>query len=179
MKQTKYIPSMGLAFFEEADMKKLEKYAKEGWILEKFAPLGYKLRKEKPQNIEYSLDYQKEADEDYYSYFEAAGWSHVCSVGNEINIFSAPVGTKPIYSDKVTNIEKYEREHKQMGKLALPLLIAFVIFLSLSMLSKYSWIPENIGTVSMILTTIALVILVFPGLPYISYYFKLKRMRKG
>lgn len=178
MKLTKYIPSMGLAFFEEKEMKKLRKYAKEGWFLESFAPLGYKLRKGRPKDIEYSLDYNKGADEDYYSYFEAAGWSHVCSTGNEIHIFSSPLGTKPIYSDKVTHIEKYEREHKQMGKLALPSLIVFVIFLSLSILANYSLIPKNIGTVSVILTIIALVPIVFSGLPYVSYHFKLKKMRK-
>ena len=34
---------VGITFFEEKDMKKLSEYAKEGWILERFAGIGYKL----------------------------------------------------------------------------------------------------------------------------------------
>src|SRR5699024_1009621 len=82
MKQKKYVSSGGLAFSEEKDMKKLSKYAKKGWILEGFAPFGYRLQKGEPATIQYSLDYQMDADEDYFAYFEAAGWSHVCSSGN-------------------------------------------------------------------------------------------------
>lgn len=49
MKNTKYVTSGGLAFTEKGDMQKLSKYAKRGWLLESFAPLGYKLRKEIPR----------------------------------------------------------------------------------------------------------------------------------
>ncbi|HZG73628.1 MAG TPA: DUF2812 domain-containing protein, partial [Chondromyces sp.] len=104
MRTIKYVSNNGLAFTEEKEMKKLADYAKQGWILEGFAGLGYKLKKSEPQNIVYSLDYQQEADQEYFSYFETAGWSHVCSAGKEIHIFSAPAGTEPIYSDRETTI---------------------------------------------------------------------------
>ena len=178
MKKVKYIPSGGLAFYEEKEMKKLSKYAKEGWMLEKFAGLGYMLRKGESKNIEYSLDYQKEADEEYFAFFEAAGWSHVCSVGNEIHIFSAPTGTKPIYSDKPTTVEKYEREKKQMGKAALPFFISTVVFWLLSFVSSWGWVPESIGFIFWALGMISLIILIFPGLPYLSYQFRLWKLRK-
>jgi hypothetical protein len=178
MKKIKYVPSGGLAFFEEKDMKKLSEYAKEGWILESFAVFGYKLRKGERRSIEYSLDYQKEADVEYFTYFEEAGWSHVCSAGNEIHLFSAPRGTKPIYSDKPTTIEKYEREKKQMGKAAFPFFISTVVFMFLSILSKYGWLSENTGNFFELLGLVSLIILIFPGLPYISYQFKLNKLRK-
>jgi hypothetical protein len=179
MKETKYVPSGGLAFSEEKDMMKLQAYAKEGWLLYKFALLGYKLKKGEPQDIQYSLDYKRNADEDYYSYFEAAGWSNVCSIGNEIHIFSAPIGTKPIYSDKATAIEKYEREQKKMKKIALPSLIIFIALTAVSILGEYELLPLPVRIGSSILSIIPLVILVFSGMPYISYTFKLRRMRKG
>lgn len=178
MKKIKYVPSGGLAFFEEKDMKKLSNYAKEGWILESFAGIGYKLRKGEPRNIEYSLDYQKEVDDEYFTFFEEAGWSHVCSVGNEIHLFSAPTGTKPIYSDKPTTIEKYEREKKQMGKAALPFFTSTVVFMFFSSLSKYGWLSENTGNFFELLGMVSLIILIFPGLPYISYQFRLNKLRK-
>ncbi|MEH7253686.1 DUF2812 domain-containing protein [Neobacillus niacini] len=178
MRKVKYIPSGGLAFYEEKEMKKLAKYAKEGWILEKFAGLGYKLRKEESKDIEYSLDYQKEADDEYFTFFEAAGWSHVCSAGNEIHIFSAPTGTKPIYTDKPTTVEKYEREKKQTGKAALPFFISTVVFWLLGVFSNWGGISESIGIFFQVLGLISLIILIFPGLPYLSYQFKLWRLRK-
>ncbi|PEA56757.1 hypothetical protein CON64_00515 [Bacillus pseudomycoides] len=178
MKKTKYISSGGLAFYEEKEMKKLDEYAKKGWILEGFAPLGYKLRKDEPKNIQYSLDYQQDADEEYFMYFEEAGWSHVCSSANAIHIFCAPVGTKPIYSDKTTIIEKYDREKKLMGKVALPLLVSTVIFFLLSILSSNNWMPEIVGNIASFLGFVSLVILVFPGMPYIAYCFKANKLRK-
>lgn len=178
MKKTKYVSSGGLAFYEEKEMKKLGEYAKKGWILEEFAPLGYKLRKGEPENIQYSLDYQNGADEEYFMYFEEAGWSHVCSAGNEIHIFRAPVGTKPIYSDKATIIEKYEREKKQTGKAALPLLLSTITFWLLNILSSYNWIPEIVGNIARLLGLVSLAILIFPGFPYIAYSFKVNKLRK-
>lgn len=178
MRKTKYVPSGGTAFTENKDMKKLGKYAKKGWLLESFAPFGYKLRKGECKDIEYSLDYRKEADEDYFSYFEAAGWSRVCSLGNQIHIFSAPKGTEPIYSDKVTAIEKYETEKKRMGKVALPTLIVTLVLFLLGMLSNNGWLPEMIGNAGGILGIVSLIVLVFTGFPYIGFSFKLSKMRR-
>jgi hypothetical protein len=178
MKKVKYISNGGLAFFEEKEMKKLAKFAKAGWILEKFAGLGYKLRKEESQDIEYSLDYQKEADDEYFALFEAAGWIHVCSSGNEIHIFSAPTGTKPIYSDRPTTVEKYEREKNNMGKAALPAFISTVVLWLLSVSSNWGWVPDSIGIFFGVLGMISLIILIFTGLPYLSFQYKLWKLRK-
>ncbi|HET7579627.1 MAG TPA: DUF2812 domain-containing protein [Bacillales bacterium] len=178
MRQTKYVPSGGTAYTESKDMKKLGEYAKKGWILESFVPFGYKLRKGESKNIEYSLDYRKIADDDYFAYFEAAGWTHVCSMGNQIHVFKAPAGTKPIYSDKITQIEKYETEKKRMGKVAFPTLILTSLLLLLGILSSYGWIPVMIGTAGTLLGIVSLIVLVFTGLPYIGFKFKLNRLRK-
>ncbi|WP_042454394.1 DUF2812 domain-containing protein [Neobacillus dielmonensis] len=173
MGETKYVPSGGLAFTEEQDMKKLSDYAKEGWILAGFAPLGYKLIKGTPQNLIYCVDYHKDVDEEYFSLFEAAGWAHICSQGNEIHIFSAPAGTTPIYSDKETLMEKYEREKRQMGKWAVPFLIATLVFFFLS-----GMLPKILGIVSMVLGLICFIVLIFSGLPYLAYLVKLNKLRK-
>lgn len=88
MRKTKYVASGGLAFTEKMDMKKLSAYASKGWILNGFALLGFSLKKGEPQNIVYSLDYQKDADKEYFAIFEEAGWKHVCSAENEFHVFS-------------------------------------------------------------------------------------------
>lgn len=178
MKQTKYVSSGGTAFSENKDMRKLSNYAKKGWILESFAPFGYKLRKGECKNIAYSLDYRKQADDDYFAYFEATGWSHVCSLGNQVHVFSAPAGTDPIYSDKLTTIEKYETEKKKVGKVALPTMIITILLFFLGTVTS-DWIPEFIRNVSIILGFVSLIVLVFTGLPYIGFHFKTSKLRKG
>lgn len=178
MKNTKYIMSGGLAFAEERDMEKLSKYAEKGWLLERFAPLGFRLRRGQPQNLVYSVDYQVNVDEEYDLIFEDAGWSRVCSAGGNIHIFRATAGTSPIYSDKTTTIDKYEREKKIMGITALPSLIACIVFILLQRFSANESLPDIVGKISYYLGGVALIILIFSGLPYLAYRSKLNKLRK-
>ena len=178
MKTKKYVMSDGLAFSEEKDMEKLSALAKEGWILDKFAPFGYWLKKGEPKQIIYGVDDQLKADEDYFSYFEAAGWTHICSAGNQIHIFCAPEGTKPLYTDQSSLLERYKREKRQMGRCALPLFILTLVFYLIGIIGLQDWLPEIIGTVSMFLGCLTLILLVFPGLPYLSYKNKISRLQR-
>lgn len=178
MSDIKYVYNGGLAFSEEKDMKRLSQYAKEGWILEGFARLGfyYKLKKGKPQHVEYSLDYQTNADEDYFSLFEASGWEHVCSVSNHLHIFRAPDGTKPIYTDNTTLLEKYENEASRMGKYAL-----YSLFLNIICWIIVGWSVAYLPTTLNYLTPIVVIIalpLIFTGLPYLGYLRKKNEIRR-
>ena len=116
-KNIKYVPSGGLVLSEEKDMKKLSKLAKEGWILESFEKLSYKLRKGKPEDVIYCVDYNEDKDdlEEYLSLFENSEWKYVCS-SDGYYFFKAPKGTKPIYTDKETLNLKYEKQYKLMKK---------------------------------------------------------------
>ncbi len=179
MKRTKYITNRGLAFSEEQEMEKLSKFAKEGWLFEKFSPLGFKLRKGEKQDIQYALDYRKDPDDEYFSFFDEAGWSHVCSASNYIHVFSASKGTIPIYSDQITTIEKYRIEKENMRVVALPALLITIILFLLKVVSSYGWIPSIAGDVCMVLGLFSLVCLIFSGMPYIAYHFKLKKLLKS
>ncbi|WP_154991994.1 DUF2812 domain-containing protein [Priestia megaterium] len=176
MKKTKYILSGGTAFAEKEDLQKLSDYAKKGWLLDRMVFFGYVLKKGEPQDLIYSLDFQKHADDEYFMLFEEAGWQHVCTTGHATHIFSAPRGTKPIYSDIETIIDKYKREKHFVGKAALSILVAMVFLLLFDVMSLYGWLPEAVGTISEILLAISTVILVFPGLPYLAYQRKLKKL---
>jgi len=108
--KSKYVMISGLAFSEESDMERLKKYASQGWILEDIiGGFFYKLKKDKPQDIVYNLDYQTDANEEYLTIFKEAGWKLVVSVEKQMHIFSAQAGTKPIYSDCESEIDKYTR----------------------------------------------------------------------
>ncbi|GGH36671.1 DUF2812 domain-containing protein [Paenibacillus segetis] len=121
-KTHRYIISWGTAFAEQKEMQKLGRLAQQGWQLESFSFLGYRLRKAEPQDLIYEIDYhtiQPSDMDDYVETFVAAGWNHVCSAGARIHVFSAPTGTAPIYSDRNTSYEKYSRTAKSVGIIAL------------------------------------------------------------
>jgi hypothetical protein len=179
VKKTKYILNNGLAFSEEKDLKKLSELAEEGWILEDFAfgGLFFKLKKAEPQNIIYNLDYQTNVNDDYFDFFSSAGWTLVCSKENSMFIFSAPEGTKPIYSDKTTLLDKYEGLKAQMFKVALPsFFTTFLLFILLSLLTEFNKVLENIILIAALLS---LIVFIFSVMPYVAFLFKIKKLRKG
>ena len=116
-KNIKYVPSGGLLLSEEKDMEKLSKLAREGWILDSFEKLSYKLIKSEPEDIEYCVDYNEDKDDwnEYISLFENSDWEYVCSYEG-YHFFKAPKGTNPIYTDKETLSLKYEKQYKLMKK---------------------------------------------------------------
>ena len=102
--------SMGLAFFEDKEMKMLSNMAKRGWIFKSFSNLGYHFEKGEPQDLIYCCDWchvKPSENEQYMNLFKDAGWNHVYSVANTMHFFCAKPETTPIYSDKSSLKEKY------------------------------------------------------------------------
>ncbi|AKN30982.1 hypothetical protein Ccar_09035 [Clostridium carboxidivorans P7] len=178
MSDTKYVMSKGIAFSEHEEMQILSEYASKGWILYKFAFLGYKLKKANPQKLQYALDYRNNTDKEYFSYFEEAGWHHVCSAANMIHIFSAPEGTKPIYTDNNTESEKYISEYKSMKKVAIPSLLCSILFIVLTLIAVYNHIPYAYGIIFGILLLPTVILAVITTLPCIAYYKKINETER-
>lgn len=129
MKKTKYVLSGGLAFAEEKDMEKLRKFSLKGWHVRDFKFMGYMLEQDKGEDYIYSLDYrslQEDEKEEYYDFFSSAGWTHVASEADN-HLFRALPGTKPIYSDKDTSVEKYHYLNQTVLKVTVPLLLITAI----------------------------------------------------
>lgn len=152
MSQTKYITSGGLAFSEKKDMEKLRRYSLKGWHVNDFRFMGYTLERGERCDYIYSVDYRwlKEGEqEEYIDFFSSAGWSHVTSKGN-IHLFRAHPGTKPIYTDRDTTVEKYENSSGIMKNLAIPLVLITAIFWSGVMISS--------GTLKSVLIVVATIL---------------------
>lgn len=178
MLNTKYVMSKGTAFAEHEEMEMLSEYASKGWTLYKFGFLGYKLEKTNPQKLQYALDYKSNADEEYFSYFEEAGWHHVCSAENMIHIFSAPEGTNPIYTDIDSESEKYINQYKSMKKVAIPSLLCSILFIVLMLLAEYNHIPNIYGIIFCILLLPTAILAAITTLPCISYYKKINEAER-
>lgn len=174
----KYVISYGLAFDEESDMEKLSNYAKQGWILEGIkGGFFYKLRKDKPQDIIYSLDYQADKNEEYLNIFEEAGWEHVVSTGDVIHIFSAKAGTKPIYSDCESELSKYITIRDKSKKGSLYSLIVSIILTGMLVLSGF--FMRQIFLIIVAAWFIDIVVFIFNFMPYLAYNDRIKAMKKG
>ncbi|CDM69061.1 putative membrane protein [Clostridium bornimense] len=173
--KNKYVGISGLAFNEEEDMKKLSEYAKEGWLLDSIVGgFFYKLRKDTPRNIIYSLDYQDNADEEYFSIFKEAGWELVVSIGNKMNIFSAPAGTKSIYSDLDTEIDKYLlMEYKCKKGVVVSSIIAVILTLSIIVSMA---IIRPIFFFLVVLFMADIIVLIFNLMPYLAYKARIKNL---
>lgn len=137
MTKKKYMMSTGLAFSEQKDLRKLRKKAAQGWIVKRFKLAGYQLEKGPTEDVIFSIDYRdlkEEESQEYFELFDMAGWSHVCSdVG--MHLFKAIPGTKPIYSDKESTVDKLVR----LGKPMIPITIFCMLLTIISyMLSHVS-----------------------------------------
>ncbi|SHI97501.1 Protein of unknown function [Clostridium amylolyticum] len=175
--KSKYVMINGFAFSEEGDMEKLKKYAGEGWILENIVGgFFYKLKKDKPQDIVYSLDYQIEANEEYFTIFKESGWKLVVSVENYIHIFSAQAGTKPIYSDCESEIDKYTSIRNRTRKGTLYSLIIAIVLMGLLVVSLI--VIKPIFLIILGLLIIDIFILVFNFMPYLAYNSRIKQIKK-
>lgn len=151
----KYMMSGGLAFAEEKDMEKLRQHSLKGWHVSDFKLMGYILKKGEKKDYIYSIDYRdlNEADADeYFDFFSSAGWTHITSEAG-IHLFRAYPGTKPIYSDQDTSLEKYHHLNTSVNKLAIPLVLVNLVL----------WIGAffSSGMLQTILTAFALILTIF------------------
>lgn len=175
--KSKYVMISGLAFSEEDDMEKLKNYASEGWILEDIiGGFFYKLKKDKPQDIVYSLDYQTEANEEYFTIFKEAGWKLVVSVENQMYIFSAQAGTKPIYSDCESEIDKYTSIRNRTRKGTLYSLIIAIALIGLLVVSIK--VARPMFLIFFGLLIIDIVVFIFNFIPYLAYDSRINQIKK-
>ena len=171
----KYVMISGFAFGEKADMRRLERLAKQGWLLEDLTPFFYKLKKGEPQSIEYSLDYQSDYDEEYFKIFQEAGWVHRVTYGSEVHIFAASEGTIPLYLDAAEQSEQYLPMIKGTAKGSIS---SFGILCLLAALRHFLGTTGWIAHVFMALWILAWVVFVFNFLPCIGFLFRRIRMAR-
>lgn len=173
--KTKYVMNGGLAFSEKRDIKRLEKLAAEGWLLQEFAFAGfyYKLVKGTGQQLTYTMDFQANPDADYFDIFRNAGWQHVTSWGRQVHVFSAPKGTAPIYSGNEIDEGKYTDITAKLGKGSIYTLAAVILCASLSKVSQSQF--EFMHFPLLVMTKLSVVGFIFCFMPFVAYKFKKRR----
>lgn len=153
--QTKYRPSMGLAFNEDREMIMLSEMAGKGWRFYSYRNLGYKFKKSEPEDLIYSVDMhavKKDEKEQYFNLFEDGGWAHVCSAGNSIHFFSASPDTKPIYTDRDTLSEKYKKGTRDVIKGIGVTIIVLVVSFLLNIVFERLWVNKVLSLITSMIT---------------------------
>ncbi|GAA0292131.1 hypothetical protein GGQ92_002621 [Gracilibacillus halotolerans] len=156
MSRMKYIMSGGLAFSENKDMEKLRKYSLKGWHVREFKFMGYLLEKDESKDYIYNIDYrllEENEKEEYFNVFTTSGWFHVASEG-DVHLFRAKPGTRPIYTDNDTTIEKYENSSNLLNKSSLPLILLTIVAWIGSALSTAA-LHTTLEVIAIVLTIIA------------------------
>ena len=175
MKDTKYVMMGGFAFADNTDMKKLKKLAKKGWRLDGYKYLSYRLKKAEPQDLDFAVDYNDHADEDYLMTFEKSGWKHELSIAH-VHIFSAKEGTKPIYTDKDSKVQqlKYQEQAFKM-----PAIISFMTLIA-ALVIDFLFIPST-GIIHFLWTMLIILLIittVFTVMPFFAYKIRRRRLSK-
>lgn len=165
-KDKKRVLNLGYAFDEKRALEKFKKLSKEGWTLKKANILSYELVKGEKKEQIYSMDYRdfsknKEGLDEYIEIFKAGGWEYVCSNQNMFHFFKANVGTKPIYTTKKEEAEKYKDIYRSSKITALVSLICLLLSVIYIITTKsISIVPLSIlGVLAGILVASAMMIL--------------------
>lgn len=95
--------------------------------------------------------------------------------GDEIHLFSAPEGTKPIYSDKTSKIERLQTIGNELKRPTLYSAILFAVLIVVNIfLPQEGLLFYGIA----IVTILTLIALIFSGMPYIGYQYRLRKLRR-
>lgn len=157
MRQTKYMMSGGLSFFEDKDMEKLRQFSLKGWHVSDFKFMGYTLVKGQSADYIYSIDdrsLNEEEAEEYFDFFSSAGWTHIASQGN-FHLFRGLPGTKPIYSDQETIVEKHNNAGNSIRWTAISTLLLTVLLWFGTFISS-GFLHTTLVVIATILTIIAI-----------------------
>jgi len=77
----KYVIVTALAFSDEQDTKRLSEFASKGLFLKDFRIplLSYRLIPQEKQEVDFLIDYQQKASQEYYDSYLKMGWESVFS----------------------------------------------------------------------------------------------------
>lgn len=110
------------AFFEDAYLKRLEKYAEEGWIPIAIGGHTVLLEECKPQQLVFSLRHKELEDDEHLEEIARRGWTHV-----EGNVFYRQANT---YAEAIDDTceEKYKKKRKAYALTASWLLLCISLY---------------------------------------------------
>ena len=164
----RFVIVTALAFSDQQDTKRLSDFASKGLLLKDFRipMLSYRLIPQDKQEVDYLIDYQQQATQEYYDSYLKTGWQHVFS-SEDMHYFKADKGTAPFYSDVDGKIQRYKKESKRYGIYTLISLFPAVLFGFL--LFTYRMSAELITLPLFVAAGLSTMSFVFCVMPFLTY----------
>lgn len=190
MREKKWVPNIYQPDDEAAIVKRLEKLAAKGWLLERAGAWGWSLRRVEPAQVRYALTYFPEASvfdpgptedqETYADYCRAAGWEFVTSYGPVQYFRSTRPDPAPIETDEGAKLEAIHRTKTKNTLLASGLvLVVLAIFWSgqLRVLRQtpLSVLSDNVRLAILAVFLILSLCAVIAPVDYLIWYIRSKR----
>lgn len=186
MKTTK---KLSLTFFHNYEdfEKRLERYAKEGLILNKIGGSLITLEKAQPKDLKYTVTYFKEGDYfnsqlsdnqlTYLDYAKESGWDFVCSHA-QLHIFSStlenPVPFETDEQEKLDNI--HECMNKRFIKPYIILSCLLILRLALRIyeltLNPIKFFEDSFTIAALIYSAVLILFLLYMILSYLNWHRK-------
>lgn len=171
--QRKYLYSLGVSYYAEKEMQRLEKQASKGWQFVKMNRLGFLIFKKAPaQNKKFAVDFytgeqSTEEIEDYLEMYQASGWSYLSNYKKRYYYFMADPKTPTIFSDKVSYMERLNLEQKWLVKNSFKMtIIGLIITIATHFLLSTHVLQQNFATG--LLFGAGLALLLMPFIYFIS-----------
>lgn len=171
----KYVIVTALAFSDEQDTKRLSEFASKGLFLKDFRIplLSYRLIPQEKQEVDFLIDYQQKASQEYYDSYLKMGWESVFS-SDDMHYFKAEKGTVPFFSDVEGKVQRYRKESRRYGIYTLISLFPAVLFGYL--LYTYRLSTDVITLPLFVATGLSVMSLVFCIMPFVTYHFRANRL---
>jgi uncharacterized membrane protein (DUF485 family) len=116
----KYLLSLGVAYYPEKEMVRLQKQASMGWHFVKMNRLGFlKFIKGKSETTKYAVDFfEGDPSEivDYLAMYQAGGWTYISNYKDRYFYFKASPDTPAIFSDQESYQERIDNETRYLMK---------------------------------------------------------------
>lgn len=166
----KYRLCSGFAMAPEKDMKMLQSMSKKGWHLKGMKGMFlYEFEKGEPHEYQYALNLEMDVNEEMLSMYKASGWTPIVAATGA-QIYRAEVGTTPIFSDKVSELEMLESNRGFCGKWA----VVFALFLVAALLLAN--VMQNI--VFDIIVLPIMVAFIFTFMPFVGFQISIAKLKK-
>ncbi len=133
----KYLYSLGVSFYAEKEMLRLEEQARKGWQFVKMNRWGFLVfEKAAAQEKQFAVDFYTGSDTaaeiaEYLEMYEASGWTYISDYQKKYFYFMADKATPKIFSDQISYAERLAAEQKWSFKNAFKLPLAGALIVAL------------------------------------------------
>lgn len=142
-KRRKFLYSLGVAYYPEKEMLRLQKQAMRGWQFVGMNRLGFlTFEKQPPQAKKFAVDFfdgELSEESEYIALYEASGWHYISSYQKRYYYFEGGLDAPPIFSDQASYQERIDAEQRYLIKRAFVVALIGALFLIVLYSIKSLW----------------------------------------